>query len=769
MNGKKVVSFLALLLCACLLWGCTGKRNGQPERETHIDTASGFSPAAKLSEFTEISKNEQFTLYANLKTGEAKIEDRKSGKVWWTNPENKFDDTLASGFYKNALLSVITVVYTTAQSVEMTCGGYLSSVSKDGMYYRIEPDGSIVFLFDFLNEQFRVPIRYAITDEGFSASILTDGILEYGSNKIKSIDLLPFFGAGGSDEDGYLFVPDGSGALIRFNNERLTARTYTQSLYGFDNGTNDRTMGGAAIAGYFTLSQNAYLPVFGLNCGDNGFVAVMQEGAPRASVNANTANKYTTYNTVWTTYAYRTIGTVRQTQKDGSDQVVSIGEKNLETYRDYTVAYCFLDAGHATYADMAARYRSYLIAHEGLEARVANAERIPLYLDVYGHIEKTKSLLGVPMEKKITTASIRDVNAMLDTLAAEGADRVIVKYNHWAKNSFYRKIPTHADVESKVGTAEQMLALQERLKSAGGELYLGADLMNVYQSGRGVNPYRDALQSVANTVQRQYAFRLDSAMIDTRYNPWYLLRLDSIERVFGEYAENMNKAGYTGAALDTVGEKLYSELGTNGTGRNRALEVVRDATRSVRDTVGSLMLTGANEYAANCASHILVTPAKSSGFDLEDESVPFYQMVYHGYVSYSLRASNLSSNPVDLTLTCIEYGANPLYSLICENVDELIGSRQNRIYSADFENWHAYAAAQYRQLNEVLAPVQTARIVSHTIIEEAVRCVAYENGVNVWVNYGTAPYLADGIEVPAKGFAATHNGRVYASAQALGD
>ena len=106
-------------------------------------------------------------------------------------------------------------------------------------------------------------------------------------------------------------MPDGCGALIRFNNERLTARTYTQGLYGFDNGTNDKTMGGAAIAGYFTLSQNAYLPVFGIHKNDDGFLAVISSGAPRATLNANVADKYSFYNNVWTTYSYRTVGTVR--------------------------------------------------------------------------------------------------------------------------------------------------------------------------------------------------------------------------------------------------------------------------------------------------------------------------------------------------------------------------------------------------------------------------------------------------------------------------
>lgn len=760
---------LPLLLAILLLFGCAANRPAVPARAVHVDATQGFSPAEKENTFTPVSENERLALSVNLKNGEAAVLDKQTGVTWYTNPVDKFDDRIASGYHKNALLSAITVVYTTVQSVEMTCGGFLQSVQKGGLYYRLEPDGSVVFLFDFPNEQFRVPIRYAINGDHFDASILTDGILEYGANKIKSIEFLPYFGAGGDTEDGYLLLPDGCGALIYFNNERLTARTYSQGLYGFDNGTNDKTMGGVALTGYFTLAQNAYLPVFGIHRGDDGFLAILSSGAPRAAVNANVSGKYSTYNAAWTTYSYRTVGTVRQTQKDGTDQVVSIGEKNLETYADYTVSYYPLETGKSGYSDMAARYRRYLAENEGLAARTAESETIPLYLDVYGHIEKTKSVLGVPVDVKITTASASDVNAMLDALSERNVNRVVLKYNYWSDSSFYRKLPTGAKPDRKVGTAKELLSLQDRLEQKGGALYLGADLLNVYRSGRGVGSRRDALQSVANTVQRQYAFRLDSAMIDTRYDPWYLLRLGSVRRVFGQYADNLCAAGYHGAALDAVGEKLYSELGTGGTGRNQAREIMTDAVRSVGDTVGSVMLTGANEYAACLASHILTTPARASGYDMEDVSVPFYQMVYHGSVAYSLRASNLSSNPAQLTLTCIEYGAYPLYSLVYENADELIGSRLNGIYSADYRNWEAEIVRQYGQLNEALSPVQTARVTEHCIADENVRRVAYDNGVEIWVNYGGTPYENGGVTVPALGFTALLNGRVYASAQAAGD
>ncbi len=52
-----------------------------------------------------------------------------------------------------------------------------------------------------------------------------------------------------------MLVPDGSGALIYYNNNRLTANTYNKAVYGFDNGTNDMVFGSKAATAYFTVSE----------------------------------------------------------------------------------------------------------------------------------------------------------------------------------------------------------------------------------------------------------------------------------------------------------------------------------------------------------------------------------------------------------------------------------------------------------------------------------------------------------------------------------
>ncbi|MBP5295208.1 MAG: hypothetical protein J6Y95_05755, partial [Lachnospiraceae bacterium] len=426
---------LVLLLSAVMilsLASCAKTPAVHPEREERMDLSDGFFLAGGKDELTKISENGRFILYANLRFGEVAVEDKENGKTWYSNPVDKRDDGLASGFYKNSLLSVITVVYETDQSVEMTCGGYMSSVTKDGLSYRIEPDGSIVFMFDFVKEMIRVPVRFSLEDDCFLASIITDWVAEYGPNRIKKIDLLPFFGAGNSATEGYMLVPDGSGSLIYYNNGRLEASTFEKPLYGFDNGTSDRVLGGAAASGSITLSENACLPVFGVRQDTQGFLAVIGGGRARAAINANVAGKYTNYNTVWSEYSYRTYGTVRQIQKDGSDLAVTVAEKTLETFEDYEVRYYFLPEGASDYADMAGLYRDLLIRDGLLKPRVSEGD-IPLYADLYGYLKKTKSFLGMPVQASITTGSVNDASLFVDRLSEAGLRNLVVKYNYWSK------------------------------------------------------------------------------------------------------------------------------------------------------------------------------------------------------------------------------------------------------------------------------------------------------------------------------------------------
>lgn len=77
--------------------------------------------------------------------------------------------------------------------------------------------------------------------------------------------VLPYFGSGTAKDDGYLLIPDGSGALVEFGTDKSAFKTYSQPVYGSD----------PAYAGDMDTSrkQPIRLPVFGIQRNGSAFLA----------------------------------------------------------------------------------------------------------------------------------------------------------------------------------------------------------------------------------------------------------------------------------------------------------------------------------------------------------------------------------------------------------------------------------------------------------------------------------------------------------------
>ena len=70
---------------------------------------------------------------------------------------------------------------------------------------------------------FTITLDWQLTNDGVRVSIPYEGLGEFGGGQIRAIQLLPFFGAAGAQETGEIVLPDGSGALMRFNNGKSTS------------------------------------------------------------------------------------------------------------------------------------------------------------------------------------------------------------------------------------------------------------------------------------------------------------------------------------------------------------------------------------------------------------------------------------------------------------------------------------------------------------------------------------------------------------------
>ncbi|HIU67816.1 MAG TPA: hypothetical protein IAC64_10040, partial [Candidatus Caccomorpha excrementavium] len=84
------------------------------------------------------------------------------------------------------------------------------------------------------NPVFNISIIYRLDGDDLIVEIPYDEIQYREEYPIYYLTVLPYFGAGGTQEDGFLLVPEGGGSVIRFNNGRVAQNSYYANVYGWD-------------------------------------------------------------------------------------------------------------------------------------------------------------------------------------------------------------------------------------------------------------------------------------------------------------------------------------------------------------------------------------------------------------------------------------------------------------------------------------------------------------------------------------------------------
>ena len=121
-------------------------------------------------------------------------------------------------------------------------------------------------------------MRLTFTENGIEVEIKDSDITGEGQNVLAAISISPFLGASGGmlqfydpfdrsyDRDnlvrkdapsGYVFVPDGPGALIRFDDYMTTLKAYNGNIYGVDPATDSKRSNSDA---FHDSNQIAYHP-----------------------------------------------------------------------------------------------------------------------------------------------------------------------------------------------------------------------------------------------------------------------------------------------------------------------------------------------------------------------------------------------------------------------------------------------------------------------------------------------------------------------------
>lgn len=736
---KRLIAF-GLLGAFCLqLLGCGA---GSPavsgsQASTVAEIGDGRTPSPEiqalslpeLAGMTAVAENDRLALFAGQEDGRVALYVKQTGAVWSSAPLLDETDERLTEAQRRLLSSPIDILYYNAANTEQERNGQIASIGRGGLICTVK-DHCLSFVYIFPDDGIQITVEFRLNGDGLAVSVPLDKIVESQGNRLTEISLLPYFGCGTLDDEGYLLVPDGSGALIRMNNGKSTGAPIQEPLYGDDIVVNSERRD--------ALRRSMTLPVLGIRRNGRGLLNIVTEGDAGASVNAYTAGMKRRLNCAYFSFNYRATDSVVLDSSSKKAKLVKMIADTPNSAERFTLRLVPL-TGAGDYGEMAARYRTYLTDEQGLQAS-DTATRRPLYVDCYGALQKQGTVLCVPATVTVPLTTYGQAGEMMAALIDAGIDDVVFSYDGWAQGGVTGPLPTKGKYESRLGGRKAFAALTQRAAALGVTFVPNVGVTDLYTSGNGYSKSRTAAALLNGTPGLQYAYDLSSRLRDKTLTPYYLVSPQQYTGVLQRFFAGYDTTGLSAVGLKKTGWALYSDHHRVSIDRQQAKAMVLDACRYARRQTGGLLTQNANGYTAAVSDWILQAPSQGSGYDIEDGSVPFYALVFSGLKSYSVEATNLSADVQSVLLRAIETGASLSYAFTAQNSAETANTYLAPVYSSDYREWLETAAEQYAALRTVQQATGATAMVAHSRLADGVYETVFANGARVRVNYQKTAY-----------------------------
>lgn len=600
-------------------------------------------------------------------------------------------------------------------------------------------------------EVFTVSVEYTLQGDQLVVRIPTSEVQYTKTYQLTDISLLPYFGAADTRDEGYMFVPDGSGSLIYLNNGKERYESYIQPVYGDDGATWDGEYDDDPTI------EPIRLPVYGMKKNDSAFLAIIDEGEAVATIHAEVSKLKSSYNSVYPSFrllAKEKINlSATTTDLSTKSKVIPVFQQR-PVYSDFTVRYAFLKGDQASYAGMASYYRDYLERKQVLKKPADVRSESPFYLEVVGGIVKRKSILGVPYNDVIPLTTFDEAQTIVKSLQAQGVGELKLRLSGWFNRGLRHEPADHISVDGELGGSGGFKKLLAFAEQEGITVYPDVSFTHLYWDADNGSRYSDS-KAAARQVNRYSAWVWEHTTwarpLSARLVPYV------VDKYLGAY----EKYGRTGISLRNIANQLEGDYRHNHVvDRSQSEQIDKDQLAKISAKLPDVMVDGGNAYALAYAKDVVLAPMTNNGYNITDEAVPFYEIVLHGYVNYAGAPLNLSpeADAKKYVLKALEYGSNVYFKWIYADNDLIKDTHFLDLYSVHYETWMDEAIAAYRTVNDALKDVQGQTIADHRKLAEGVYRTTYEGGKTIIVNYNPFAVTAEGHEIAAQDFYVGGNG-----------
>ncbi len=680
-----------------------------------------------------LSENEHYRYYLNEEDLSLVVENKENGA--FMESSISYDDGRNNASWMGAMRSAVVMTLISLNDDTLQADLVNDQVSIN---LTKAADGFEAELY-WDKYQLGFTLEVMFTEDGLTACIPEASIREDGSAyTIGTVTIYPYMGNSYLDEkEGYLFVPDGNGALVYLNNkEGRFASGYSGMIYGSDTGFVDSEVKTLLWDEYNTISdaEQVLAPVFGIAHTDDemAFLGIVEAGQERASIDVMPNGVSVDYNRAYARFVLRKMYT-QPTSNNSTSNSLHIAEDD-RSHSDLRVRFRFLSGEEASYAGMANSYREYLL--ENGELAVAEDPGYRTRIDFLG-TERENFLLGTTGVEMTSAEDIREIYADLKT---QQVTDLLTVYKGWQKGGLWDLPVKRFAADSAVGGTGAVADLVKDAEADGIRFYLFDDALRI-------NP--DEQNATFNVVKKVNKRRYEETTYKDVYDTLLYLTPTRSQELSGKLAQDLTGHGIGSLALAGVTDHLFTY--TYNSVKYTRYETAQHYRELADSLAGQMNLAMESpfSYLWKDTGAFLDMPLDTSSYILEDAYVPFLSIVLKGVMPVYAEYVNFEANKEAFFLKMIESGSYPSFLITKEDASKLIYTNSNDIYSSQYETYRDMIVSYTEELKAFQERVADATITRHELLEQNVRRVTYSNGVTVLLNYGQTDQTVDGTTVPA--------------------
>lgn len=737
-----------------------------------------YDMAVKSKEgYLKLYENNNFEYYYSSSKTILRIVNKKTGFVWSTGADTEKKSTQLSkcsgvskysdAYYacaidvgptgkgndnENGYAEINGLMYFTyfnpKTSNSSETARVLTEKSTTALYGHSKLDNEWMFKMSYKSGdyEFAFNLRFTFTEDGFDLKMFESDIYGKSNDLVEAVYPLPRLGQSGgkmiqcriSDDDGngigdchfddlstiidnpktnldgYIFVPDGSGALIRFDNIKYYDTNGVYFDMYKDPYREKHTDLEFKYAIYtqepdYVPTKHISMPVWGVAYGDNqdAFVAYVKEGSEYFGLLYKGRTK---------TYEYASIQPRFERNRSyqfqfgtGLPSAEILNEKEIYKY-DISVSYNFLagdgsDGSYpANYVGMALKYREYLetynLVKQGVEIEVGPKVDF-LICDV------KEGLFGY---SEVNVTTFNDIVNMLGDFNSQGIENVTSTLYGWQNGGISIAKPWTTNYNTKAGGK---VGVKDVVSTAS---QYGYDV-NFYQQYGLINEAQVASFNAycVKALSRDYGAYVLSD-VNKPITWWEYVNADVAGTWLNDQARKLSKLGdNVGITVGGLSTLLVPDYGKKLTYAGAA----NSAYHSTKEASNLLSIAGdtPNSYLWKNYDSFYNLSVYNSQLQCETDSVPFMEIVFSGLINMYAEYANFSFYDDISQLKMIDYNLNPSFIISKEENENIMYTNARDWFTTGYDSYSSIISEICNKVLPKLQLVKGKTMINREVIE----------------------------------------------------